>query len=273
MKLHQLQKIQGAIENFFYKVRVNIALHNILHNPKYSEFCSRVQAALQKQILYFAKIEKVNSVVKLQKAVKKLTNKDLLKELKKMWIPVTTFLMIALIEDYLRWVAEKSGQIALNKLKTEKKFELKEKRLLTTIKNRAKELPRLIDKTTQDWIARTIEEGLKNKLSNYEIAKLIREAAKRTATERAELIAENEAALMLGELEMEVYKRNNIKYKKWITQRDELTCPSCIANEEAGEISIDEVFPSGHLASPAHYRCRCFILPILPEKLEIKWTG
>lgn len=273
MKINKLRQIQRAFETFFYKVRFNIALYGALHSSEYYKFRGRIQSAIQKQILYFAKVEKIDSIVGFQKAVRDLTEKVLLFKLKKLWIPLLTFITTKELASYIKWAANKGGQAGLNKLKTEDRFEIKDKKLLKKMDRRAGEVLKLVDITTQDWIARTIEEGLKNKLSHYEIAKLLRDAAKNVATERAELIAENEAALMLGELETEVYKRNGVKLKYLITARDERVCPICVADEEAGRIPIDDPFPSGYLFVPVHKRCRCFVMPVIPEVLEIIWTG
>ena len=273
MNLQQLKKVQQAIESFFYKIRFNIGLYNLLHNRNFYNFQNKINDALKKQILYFAKVEKINDIIGFEKAVKELTEKDLLTKIKKLWIPLTAFIGIPILNSYLRRAAEKGGQIGLDKLKIDKKFKLVNKKILELVEKRTKESIELIDRTTQDWIARTIEQGLRDNLSHIEIAKLLRNNAIQSAKERSTLIAEQEAALMIGELETEVYKKNGIESYKWITSRDELVCIDCMANEEAGEVKVGEIFPGGVLTTPQHQRCRCMIMPILSKTMEITWTG
>ena len=273
MKLQTLRKVRRAIESFFYKVRFNIGLYNVIHSPIYYEFRTKVELAVRKQILHFATIEKINAIIGLEKAVKKLTDKDLLKKIVILWIALDVFIDIPEIEDYLIWATNKGGKIGLDKLKSDKEFDLRNRVLLRQVKNRAGKMVIMVDKTTQDWIARTIEQGLKDNLSSFEIARLLRDSANHMAKERATVIAEHEAILMFGETEVEIYKRNGILLKRWITARDERVCVFCMANEEAGEIPADEIFPEGVLAPPQHQRCRCMIMPSIPLDLKIKWSG
>lgn len=45
--------------------------------------------------------------------------------------------------------------------------------------------------------------------------------------------------------------------KRWIEAPEENHCPACNENARAGAIGLDEDFPSGHQAAPAHPRCGC----------------
>ncbi len=47
--------------------------------------------------------------------------------------------------------------------------------------------------------------------------------------------------------------------KRWFTNEDSLVCDLCRENEDAGEVNIDEPFPSGDDAPPAHPGDRCWI--------------
>jgi len=255
MNQKKLRKIQRAIERFFYKIRLNVAVHGAIVSNDYSNFRDKIADAIEKQIRYFAKIEKVDEIIMVRKAVKKLKNKDFLEQIAFLWIPLTQFVKEAEIREFLMWATERGGQSTLNKLNSDKTFELEDKTIIKQINKRAKKVIKMVDKTTQDWIARTIEEGLNNNLTSFEIAKLLGNEAKRQAKIRADKIAENEAVLAMGEIEEEIFKRNNIKKKKWISSRDEITCPVCLANEEAGAIPVGDPFPSGHLNIPAHIAC------------------
>lgn len=45
-------------------------------------------------------------------------------------------------------------------------------------------------------------------------------------------------------------------------------CPVCQANADAEAIDLDDEFPSGHAASPAHPSCRCVVIPVIDEADE-----
>jgi hypothetical protein len=46
-------------------------------------------------------------------------------------------------------------------------------------------------------------------------------------------------------------------------------CPACLANMEVGAVPVGTVFPSGHVAPPAHEFCRCDLQigshPLFPQ--------
>ena len=63
MNIQQALQIKRSLETFFYKVRFNIGLHNVLASEQYREFQKNIETSLNNQILYFAKYEKVNSIV------------------------------------------------------------------------------------------------------------------------------------------------------------------------------------------------------------------
>lgn len=119
-----------------------------------------------------------------------------------------------------------------------------------------------IDETTKQLIRTTITEGLGSGKSAEEIAESLRQSYAFSA-ERAELIAETETARANSYGALEGYKKAQeagLQVKKsWLRLED--ACPVCQENEEAGEIEVDEAFPSGDLAPPAHPHCRCVIVP------------
>jgi len=268
MNSHQLKKVKLLVESFFYKARFNIFLHEALNTPEYKAFKKKVEQAIQKQLLYFAKAEKIEKVIRVEKKEESLLDRIIF-----FWVPLTQFIKVMEIKDYTEWASNLGGQTALDKLKIGEKFDLTDKGLLANIKQRPKELVNLVDTTTQSWLSQTIKAGLDKNLSAYEIAQMIHRHASITARERSEMIAEQEVALAMGEMEMEVYKRNGIKKQKWITARDEVTCVACMENEEEGEITVGHEFPSGVLFPPAHLRCRCMTVPVISKEVETPWVG
>lgn len=119
-----------------------------------------------------------------------------------------------------------------------------------------------IDETTRQLIRTTIAEGLNAGKSAEEIADDLRQSYAFSA-ERAELIAETEVARANSYGALDGYKKAQeagVQVRKsWLRLED--ACPVCQENEEAGDIDIDEAFPSGDLAPPAHPNCRCVIVP------------
>jgi len=275
LQIQQLKQVQQAIEHFFYKNRVNLVLDKVVKNRKTTNFKKKVRESLYNQILYFAKVEKVDQIVGvsgLGKAVKFLTAKDLLERLETLWVPLYSFLDEEVVHDYMIWAGERGGQGAIGKLRVAREFELTNNKLKSQLISLSDRLTDQIDNTTKDWIARTIEEGFRRNLSHFEIAKLIRDAAGNVAYERSEIIAEQEAAIAVGEIELEFYKRNGVKEIRWITSKDERVCMECLANEEAGVIKTGDVFPSGVVAPPSHIGCRCLLMPVIKE-VRVIWTG
>jgi hypothetical protein len=51
--------------------------------------------------------------------------------------------------------------------------------------------------------------------------------------------------------------------KSWETADD--PCPICIENEDAGDIDVDDDFPSGDSAPPAHPWCYCALGVVVSE--------
>lgn len=259
MASRKLIDIRNSIEQFFYKIQLNISLHAVIESEEYTDFRDDLETAINKQIVYFAKIQKINQVVGVSKAI----DEDILKNIKRLWVPITDFVSKTNVKDYLTWVFEKSGQTIYNTLTVEQSFSPdNHEAVLAYIKTRSGSLAGIVDDTTISMIASTITKGYESGESHYQIAKLVRAAANEVAEYRAELIAENEAALLIGELTVDVYKKNNVAYKKFVTSRDERVCPICVGDEEAGTIKVDEQFPSGVLAPPSHVACRCFLLPM-----------
>jgi len=251
MNLVQARKINKAIKKFFYKTRVNIVLEDILMSKRYEKLHTKIVSGITKQILYFAKTEQVDRMLGLEKGE---NTSKVFENVLKAWILLSTFVESGDIADYLIWVANEGGQGAVDKI-GDGKFSLTNEAFLKKINQRSIEALKLVDKTTQAWIVSTIVQGSKYGLSSKDIARSLRDLAKKKAVMRADLITEHETALIVGAIEKLVYKKSRIKFCRWITARDELVCPVCKGNEDIGEIPIDDVFPSEVSYPPAHHRC------------------
>ncbi len=76
---------------------------------------------------------------------------------------------------------------------------------------------------------------------------------------RATTIARTETAISIGEGKLMAFKSRGTKAKRWDPSGD--SCSICLENEAAGAIPLDDSFPHGTMAPPAHPNCTCTILP------------
>lgn len=262
MNNQNLIQVQRSIEQFFYKVRVNIALHNIMETQDYKAFRKQMRIAIENQILYFAKIEKVNEVVGAQKSHDIYDNLLLLYPVLQQFIDQEDF------RNYLLMAAEKGADAANNLLRTNTPYDIPA-RMGKEFTSRVTSSMSQIDGTTMNWIGKTLQDAMDRGLSSYDTAKLLRDAAREEAIMRSEMIAEQEAAWALGETQLDLYQEAGVAKKKLITSRDESVCPLCLGDEEAGEIDASASFPSGAVATPIHIRCRCFVMPVLRDPIAV----
>jgi len=267
----KIWKIKSSIEKFFYKTKVNIFLLRVLESPERMAFKSLMKSAIKQQLQVFTKKEVINRIIGLEKGM--IDNPELLDGIMHNWLFLASIIDESEISSYLIFAANHGGQSAFDKLGIDKKFSLTNGGYIKSLSQRSKQSMTMIEKTTQLWVVKTIRESLKQNLSSEEIARLIKSYVVKISKERADLISEHETALTMGEMEAEVYRRSGISLMKWITANDELTCSICMGNGNAGEIPVGALFPSGVLTTPAHQRCRCFMLPIIPTSINNIWDG
>lgn len=123
-----------------------------------------------------------------------------------------------------------------------------------------------IDVSTRDDIKRIISDGLKENRGRDAIADEIEDSYS-FSQQRANTIANFEIAEANSQATLDSYheaKEAGVKVRKaW--QADDDACEVCQANEDAGAIELDDVFPSGDDATPAHPNCECTIFPVVDE--------
>ena len=235
------------------------------------KFRNDLQKAIKKQILHLTTVDKIASITqRVEKA-----DPNVLIGVSLIWLVLPDILDQEddLIPFYY-WAGEKGGQAALDKMVPDYIFQLDNLKLKTQLSERASFLMRTIDKTTQKIVAGTIAEGIRQNLNNHAMVQYLKQDADKISRERAELISETELAYSMGLVEVEALRRNGIEMHKWVTEKSELTCEKCIANEEVGYIGVGEEFPSGVMAVPEHPQCRCYLLPKLPLAINGEiWTG
>jgi hypothetical protein len=121
----------------------------------------------------------------------------------------------------------------------------------------------------QEWVSDTLTDeiaaalhdlaGLKRKALIARLLEMLQ------AEERSALIALTEVMRAWNAAVAAVWKMLGIAYKGWQTRNDAKVCASCRANQAAGFIPLDAVFPSGDRMPPGHPRCRCYPIPPPPD--------
>jgi len=183
-------------------------------------------------------------------------------------------------------IADDAGRLALGQVgaeTTETMFEQLNVRAREFAEHRAAELVgrrvlpdgRIVDsanpnmaitESTRNMLRDTIEQGITENLSADAIADRIQTGATFSA-ERAKLIAHTEIAAANSQGALAGYFTARAAgvdvAKEWLN--GSRPCPTCLANAEAGPVELEDTFPSGHTASPAHPKCECAISPVIRD--------
>lgn len=122
----------------------------------------------------------------------------------------------------------------------------------------------LID-ATRDMIRGTITQAEAEGWSGADLANQL-EGDYAFSPERASLIARTELKNADSAGAMEGYRASGVVEKKeWQASNNENVCDECQENVDAGQIDIDDDFPSGDDAPTAHPGCNCIVVPIVSE--------
>lgn len=117
-----------------------------------------------------------------------------------------------------------------------------------------------IDDTTREAIKSLTQDALEQGWSAEQFTKQIIDDAAFDYT-RANTIARTEARLANSNGTLDAWRADGrVEKKAWSTAGDDKVEEVCQANADAGDIPIDDVFPSGDDATPAHPNCRCVIV-------------
>jgi SPP1 gp7 family putative phage head morphogenesis protein len=110
-----------------------------------------------------------------------------------------------------------------------------------------------------DELAGILGHGLQNGDSSEEIAHTIQHLTANAA--QAYRIAVTETARAISAAAVAQYEADGIATKGWLHAADQDVCELCQANEDAGDIPLTDLFPSGEPFPPAHPHCRCAVIP------------
>ena len=125
--------------------------------------------------------------------------------------------------------------------------------------------------TTREMIRAVIAGGLEQNLGSQRIADLVQTSTAFSA-ERADLIAHTEIANANGQGKLDGWRAAEtagvVLQKSWVTFG--ACCDDCATNEAAGAIGLDDTFPSGDDAEPAHPHCVCAVIAeeVQPDEAE-----
>jgi len=119
-----------------------------------------------------------------------------------------------------------------------------------------------ITKTTREELRRTVLSAIEEGKTNQQVGEEIMNS-QAFDSNRADMIARTEIVIAHTEGNIQSWKDSDVVAgMKWSTAKNEMVCPICALNDGA-VADFGKPFPSGHLKSPAHPRCRCDMQAVL----------
>jgi SPP1 gp7 family putative phage head morphogenesis protein len=125
-----------------------------------------------------------------------------------------------------------------------------------------------IDDTTRDFLRTSVADAIAGGWSNDKLASEIADSYG-FSEERAMTIARTETQMAANAGALNGYKASGVvERKQWVTAEDDLVEEDCLDNAAAGPngdgvLALDDEYPSGDDAPPAHPNCRCVIVPVV----------
>ena len=159
--------------------------------------------------------------------------------------------------EMITWGKTKGGiPIAYEGPPIKKAIDWAEKNSATLVSNMSIE--------TKKRLAYTIRQGIENKRGIPGLARDIRNTFGDMSKFRSQMIARTETANALSQASIDSMADMGIDGKEWVWDGED--CDICEENENAGVIGVNDTFPSGHQAPPAHPNCICAIAPARLKK-------
>ena len=177
------------------------------------------------------------------------------------------------IQDYLTGVYNDSGNQTMDDMGIQGVFDLQNQGVIDALRDRTNLIIQSVDDTTKEDLSEMIASGVEDGQSWEQVAYNIRDNFTDIAPYRAELISRTETDNAYNMAQHDFFTKNGFQTHCWVTDGD--PCEDCQANEDAGNIPIDESFPSGDDAPPLHPNCQCQedTTDELPVDYEPDWTG
>jgi len=118
-----------------------------------------------------------------------------------------------------------------------------------------------MDEETKRRLAGVVSNGIKNKRGVDGIGRDIRKEIQQMSVYRGRMIGRTETANALSQGSLDAMKDMGIEGKEWVVAGG--PCDICSDNAAAGVIPVDQAFPSGDMAPPAHPNCECALAPAI----------
>lgn len=117
-----------------------------------------------------------------------------------------------------------------------------------------------IDETTRDAIRSLTQDALLEGWSADQLSgQIVDDAA--FSYDRANMVARTEMRFANSQGTLDGWRDSgSVEKKAWSTANDDKVEEICQANADAGDIDLNDAFPSGDDAPPAHPNCRCVIV-------------
>ncbi len=123
----------------------------------------------------------------------------------------------------------------------------------------------VITDTTRDALQQLVEQGIEEGFTAPQLSEAI-EASEQFSEARANMIARTELSLAHNEANLIGWQTSGqVKSKYSILSDDHQGDDVCDLNAEAGEVPIDDEFPSGDMTKPFHPNCSCAVVAVLTD--------
>jgi SPP1 gp7 family putative phage head morphogenesis protein len=120
-----------------------------------------------------------------------------------------------------------------------------------------------ITEATREMMRGDVETAIDEGWTTSDLAKALADSYG-FSDDRATVIARTEVNFAQNKGALDGYKASGVvQGKLWLTADDDLVEEECEANADAGVLGLDEDFPSGDEAPPAHPNCRCAVAPVV----------
>lgn len=259
MDQRQLRQADEAVGNFLKKrVRVNEPLQGFVATAQGKQFRNQIRNAIASQGKWVE--DHIGRFVDDGKAPDRAA---LATRLQKEMPPVSEYLKMSSVTAFLKASFEYSVVAQYKRqgitVKAAPAFQLTNAHYIAALKSQASYLLHRssLDQTTRDGLITIIINTAEQGATVNEVASAIAGSFPDVTESRADAISRTELAQSMGSGNFAAMQENGVQTKRWITA-GENPCEICIQNEAAGEIKIDEVFPSGDLYEPAHPNDECY---------------
>jgi uncharacterized protein with gpF-like domain len=262
-------KVLIVLDRFMYKAKkVNKSYKAIQKTDDYKKFYDMFEQGIKDQAKWISdNTEKLFASAGIADDIQPLTldQQQKLRGLVERDMPtlsdyVTEHKIFMSLKTFFEWSAKLQYKRWGYIVKSDKvQFELSNPQYIANLKDRANYLlnKSSLDQTTTDQVIDMYSEGRLDGLTNAEVADMIETEFDDISSSRADMIARTESANAVGEANNATAVENGAQTHSWVAAGNNPD-DECLANEDDGEIPIDQEFSSGDLYEPAHPNCECY---------------